>query len=74
MTNKDFWRKLDQLAPTCCVLKVREVLNNMFNKKAIVGLGFNAGDAKNAVAVPKILLEMIMPGPKPKPENFVDAK
>ncbi|MCD8153528.1 MAG: SseB family protein [Clostridiales bacterium] len=51
------------------IMKARDVMNNMFNKKAIWGLVFNPND-KRMVIVLKDLLSLIMPGEKPKPEMF----
>ena len=53
-------------------LSIREMLNNLFNKKSIAGLIFNPDDA-NKVVIPKPLLEMLMPGEKPLPEHFHDS-
>ncbi len=42
----------------------------MFNKQAIFGLIFNSDDDEKYVMVPKVMLEFLMPGPKPKLDNF----
>ena len=67
-------RGIDGRAATWFPLKVRDILNNMFNKGSIAGLAFNPRDEKNVAVVPKILLEEIMPGPKPKPESLVNGE
>lgn len=51
------------------IMKARDVMNNMFNKKAIWGLVFNPNDEKMVIVL-KNLLSLIMPGEKPKPEMF----
>ena len=54
-------------------MKVRDMINNMFNKTSGAGLIFNPDSKTESVIVLKMLLEMIMPGPKPKPPMFVDS-
>ena len=61
----------DGYPAVCCLVKVRIIMNNMFNKESIAGLVFNPRDANHATAVPKFLLEQIMPGPRLKPEKKV---
>jgi len=51
------------------MMKARDVMNNMFNKKSIWGLVFNPNDEKMVIVL-KELLSLIMPGEKPKPEMF----
>ncbi|MCC8152651.1 MAG: SseB family protein [Lachnospiraceae bacterium] len=51
------------------IMKARDVMNNMFNKKAIWGLVFNPNDERMVIVL-KDLLSLIMPGEKPKPEMF----
>ena len=45
------------------VVSIRDVLNNFFNKDAAAGLLFNPY-CENMVIVPKMLLEILMPGIK----------
>ena len=45
------------------VVSIRDVLNNFFNKDAAAGLLFNPY-CENMVSVPKMLLEILMPGIK----------
>lgn len=52
--------------------KMRDILNNMFNKESLIGLAFNPG--KDAmVLVLKESLKYMMPGSKPKPPHFRDT-
>lgn len=44
-------------------------MNNMFNKEKIIGIVFNPND-ENMVIVFKKVLQLIMPGEKPKPEFY----
>ncbi|MBP3855219.1 MAG: hypothetical protein IK990_06375 [Ruminiclostridium sp.] len=67
------WRRLpssDHRAEGCLVIPLRDIINNMFNKQAIFGLVFNSDDYEKYVMVPKVMLEFLMPGSKPKPDNF----
>ncbi len=52
--------------------KAREIMNNMFNKKAVTGLVFNPEDNKMVIIL-KSELEQLMPGPKPKPPFFRES-
>lgn len=51
------------------IARAKDIMNNMFNKKSIVGMVFNPNDEK-MVIVFKDLLVPIMPGEKPKPEFY----
>ena len=67
------WRRLpsfDHRMEGCLAAPLRDIMNNMFNKQAIFGLIFNSDDDEKYVMVPKVMLEFLMPGPKPKPDNF----
>ena len=54
----------------CEIRFLRHVLNNMFHKQVIFGLCFNSDDPERSYIIPKPILEMFMPGPKPKPKGF----
>lgn len=67
------WRRLpsfDHRMEGCLAAPLGDIMNNMFNKNAIFGLIFNSDDDEKYVMVPKVMLEFLMPGPKPKPDNF----
>ena len=53
-------------------LPVREMLNNVFNKRVIGGLVFNRY-LNGGIIVRKTVLERYIKGDKPLPENFVDV-
>ena len=53
-------------------VSIQFVLNNLFNKAAIGVLLFNAHDLSHAIAVPKEILEQMMPGEHPLPMGFKD--
>lgn len=54
-------------------ISVRDMLNNLFNKRVIGGLVFNRYLDDQSIIVRKSVLERIMPGEKPLPPNFKDA-
>jgi len=54
-------------------MPVHDMLNNVFNKRAIGGLVFNRYLGDQSIIVRKSVLERIMPGEKPLPPNFKDA-
>lgn len=63
------WHRLptrDRRGMSCEIQSLRNVLNNMFHKQVIFGIVFNSDDPENAYIIPKPILEMLMPGPKPK--------
>lgn len=51
------------------VARVRDLMNNMFNKDAVAGMVFNPNDEKMIIVLKDLLLP-IMPGEKPKPEFY----
>ena len=67
------WRSLppeDGRRQGCKIMSLQHVLNNMFHKQVIFGLCFNSDDPERSYIIPKPILEMLMPGPKPKPKGF----
>ena len=55
------------------VALIRDILNNSFNKDAIAGLLFNPY-CDNMMIVPKMLLEVLMPGEKEKPPFYQEPE
>lgn len=51
------------------VARARDLMNNMFHKKSILGMVFNPNDEKMIIILKDLLLP-IMPGEKPKPEFY----
>ena len=56
----------------CREISIWEMLNNVFNKKSIFGLVFNPED-ENMVIIPKMIMEIYMPGEKPFYEFFSES-
>lgn len=55
------------------VASIKDILNNFFNKDVAAGLLFNPY-RENMMIVPKLLLEILMPGDKEKPPVLSGAE
>ena len=55
------------------IMSLRDMMNNMFNKTSGAGLVFNPDSETESMVVLKMMLEILVPGPKEKPPMFRDA-